>query len=91
MTDPEADVLEGVVILRQDRQLAALRQTYPGWHITHDPFLDHWTAVRHAPLAPREKDGGVKYKITHPSPQALSSALAHQVELAHTYRPRHRS
>ncbi|MFD8529392.1 hypothetical protein ACFV0L_18430 [Streptosporangium canum] len=91
MTDPEADVLEGVVILRQDRQLAVLQQTYPGWHITHDPLLGHWAAIRRAPLTSREKEGGVKYTITHPAPEALSSALACQVELAHTYRPRHRS
>ncbi|WP_433246825.1 hypothetical protein ACQPYK_45920 [Streptosporangium sp. CA-135522] len=88
MTDPEAPILEGVLITRQQCQLAALEQTYPGWHITHDPVLGRWTAIRRAPLSQREQRGGVKYTVACPSPETLGSALADQVEPAHTYGPR---
>ncbi|WP_433255119.1 hypothetical protein ACQPYK_14105 [Streptosporangium sp. CA-135522] len=85
MTDPETPILKGVLITRQQCQLAALEQTFPGWHITHDPLLGRWTATRRAPLSEREQRGGVKYMITYPSAEALGSALADQVEPAHTY------
>ncbi|WP_433235597.1 hypothetical protein ACQPYK_25620 [Streptosporangium sp. CA-135522] len=85
MTDPETGALEGTLITWEQRRLAALEQTYPGWHITHDPVLGRWAAIRRAPLTKREQRGGVKYTVAYPSPEALGSALADQVELAHTY------
>ncbi|WP_433249270.1 hypothetical protein ACQPYK_02070 [Streptosporangium sp. CA-135522] len=86
MTDPDPGVLEGTLIRREHRRLAVLHQTYPGWHITHDALLNRWTAIRRAPLTQREQTAGVKYMITQLSPETLGSALADQVELAHTYR-----
>ncbi|OUC83325.1 hypothetical protein CA984_40880 [Streptosporangium minutum] len=76
-----------MLITRQQCQLAALEQTFPGWHVTHDPVLSRWTAIRHTPLSERERRGGVRYMLTYPSAEALGSALADQVELAHTYGP----
>ncbi|MFI7049011.1 hypothetical protein [Streptosporangium sandarakinum] len=77
-------VLTGTVISREQRQLAALEQTFPGWRITHDALLDQWTAIRHAPLTRQEEN-----EINRSSPEALASALAVQVELAHRLRARH--
>ncbi|OUC99302.1 hypothetical protein [Streptosporangium minutum] len=70
-------------------QLAVLQQTYPGWHITHDALLGHWTAIRRAPVTLREKAAKVKTQITCASPEGLGSALAMQIELLHTLRATH--
>ncbi|MFJ2030466.1 hypothetical protein [Streptosporangium sp. NPDC087985] len=70
-------------------QLTALQQTYPGYRISHDAVLGHWTALRRAPLTQREQQADVKYLITRPSPERLGSALATQIELTHTLRATH--
>ncbi|WP_433259761.1 hypothetical protein ACQPYK_49205 (plasmid) [Streptosporangium sp. CA-135522] len=75
------------VIPREERQLAVLAQTYPGWHIDQDT-PGEWRAVRRAPVSREEADAGVERVSIPTSPEALGSALAVQAERTHSSRAR---
>ncbi|WP_436758348.1 hypothetical protein [Streptosporangium sp. V21-05] len=66
----------------EERQRAALEQTFPEWHIVHDPLLRRWTALRRRPLTDREVKAGVKCMIIRASPERLVTVLVRQVQIA---------
>lgn len=68
-------------VATQDRQLAALEQTFPGWRIT--VVNRCWWAYRRGPVTPELRDAGVYPSLARPSAEALGTALSMQVEVIH--------
>jgi hypothetical protein len=69
-----------------NRQLHALRTTYPAWEIHFSPDPGHWTAVLRRPLTAQLAAGGVRKRLAGPDAITLASALAHHTTLLHTRR-----
>ncbi|WP_433212247.1 hypothetical protein [Microtetraspora malaysiensis] len=74
----------GVVITREERRLAVLRDTHPGWRIVYLPEITaSWWAVR-AKLTPAQRDAGVVPSLARRSGEELAAALALQDEIVHS-------
>ncbi|MER6825119.1 hypothetical protein ABT352_03935 [Streptosporangium sp. NPDC000563] len=71
-----------VVSASEERQRAALEQTFSEWRIVHDLLPDRWTALRRRPLTDREVKAGIRCMIIRSSPERLVTALVRQVQIA---------
>jgi len=78
--------LTGIVISRQERQLAALEQTHPGWRIRVTDGEVRWWATRRCPPTPAQLAAGMVTTVGRETAEALAQALAMQDEIAHRIR-----
>lgn len=69
--------------IRECQQLYALEVTHPAWRITirpHGPV--RWWATRYVPPTLAQISAGMVATVARHTGEALSSALAHQDEIA---------
>ncbi|MGW5259719.1 hypothetical protein ACWEQG_02010 [Microbispora sp. NPDC004025] len=80
------DELIGIAVTLQERQLAALEQTHPGWRIQVTGGEVRWWATRRRPPTLPQLSAGVVSTVGRETPEALAQALAMQDEIAHRIR-----
>ncbi|WP_433500236.1 hypothetical protein ACQP1K_07995 [Sphaerimonospora sp. CA-214678] len=78
--------LTGVVVTREQRQLAALEQTYPAWRITLQVSQIRWWATRYRPPTLAQIVAGMVARVARLTGKGLAAALAVQDELTHRTR-----
>ncbi|WP_067181547.1 hypothetical protein [Microtetraspora niveoalba] len=78
--------LTGVTLTREERLLAVLQATYPGWEIIYQPGKDGelpWLARRRTPPSEAQRRAGIRELVYRTTGEALGSAVAGMVEIAH--------
>lgn len=78
----EMEELVGTIVTREQRQLAALEQTYPAWRITFRDSAVGWWATRFAPLTPGQAAAGLVPSVARSTAEGLAAALSVQDEIA---------
>ncbi|WP_440089439.1 hypothetical protein [Streptosporangium sp. LJ11] len=71
-----------IVSAPEERRRATLEQTFPEWHIVHDPLLRRWTALRRRPLTDQEVKAGIRRMLIRASPERLVTVLVRQAQIA---------
>ncbi|GAA2850756.1 hypothetical protein GCM10010517_08270 [Streptosporangium fragile] len=96
MTSPEEPALKRPQFCeeaaeRAERQLATLRQDFPGWDIVcvTDLAVPIWYAISRTPPTDRQRIAGVHETFIRSSAEELAKELAAQVELVHRTRAAH--
>ncbi|WP_433355777.1 hypothetical protein ACQP25_17775 [Microtetraspora malaysiensis] len=81
--------LTSVTLTWEERQLAVLCSTYPGWEITYQPDKDEklpWQARRRTRPTPLQHKFGIRILVYRSTGEALGAVLDRMVYIAHTVR-----